>query len=185
MNILGVGAPELVLLLLIALIVAGPQRMIRWAYYLGQWTAKLRTIWADLMVVVQREIDEAGLDVKVPREIPTRRTLNRMIEDAIKPVTRPVEDVMKEVRDVRAEAQKTLQESRQEIETVGDQIRRAARDTAARSAVPSAVPANGTVSSQVPETALPPTPPTPTPTTSDETGSDSESRADFGTWTHK
>ncbi len=39
MNLLGVGVPELVVIFVIMLVFAGPKRMVRWAYVLGQYTA--------------------------------------------------------------------------------------------------------------------------------------------------
>jgi Sec-independent protein secretion pathway components len=75
MNILGIGGPELILILLIMLIVAGPKRMIAWAYTLGKYIARFRRMWEETVDVLQKEFDEAGVDIKVPRELPTRANL--------------------------------------------------------------------------------------------------------------
>jgi Sec-independent protein translocase protein TatA len=77
MDIFGIGGMELVAIVLIALIVAGPRRMIRWAYVAGQYAARLKRMWGDVAVSLQREFDEAGVDVKVPTQLPTRGSLQR------------------------------------------------------------------------------------------------------------
>ena len=77
MNILGVGAAELVAVLLIMLVFAGPKRMIHWSYVLGQHVAKFRKIWSETVDLVQKEFDEAGVDIKLPKEPPTRKSVNQ------------------------------------------------------------------------------------------------------------
>ena len=98
MNILGVGAAELVAILLIMLVFAGPKRMIHWSYVLGQHVAKFRKIWSETVDLVQKEFDEAGVDIKLPKEPPTRKSLNRTVSDAVKPMTQPVQDSLDEVK---------------------------------------------------------------------------------------
>src|SRR5262245_58410670 len=92
MDILGIGGWELVAILLIMLIVAGPKRMIAWSYTLGKYVAQLRKMWAETAQVIQKEFDEAGLDVQVPKDIPTRGDLNREIGRALTPVTKPFQE---------------------------------------------------------------------------------------------
>lgn len=98
MNVFGVGAWELVAILLIMLVFAGPKRMIHWSYVLGQHVAKFRKIWSETVDLVQKEFDEAGVDIKLPKEPPTRKTLNRSLTDAVKPMTQPVQDSLDEVK---------------------------------------------------------------------------------------
>lgn len=98
MNILGVGAAELVAVLLIMLVFAGPKRMIHWSYVLGQHVAKFRKIWSETVDLVQKEFDEAGVDIKLPKEPPTRKSLNRTVSDAVKPMTQPLQDSLDEVK---------------------------------------------------------------------------------------
>lgn len=98
MNILGVGAWELVAILLIMLVFAGPKRMIHWSYVLGQHVAKFRKIWSETVDLVQKEFDEAGVDIKLPKEPPTRKGLNRAVTDAVKPMTNPMQDTLDEVK---------------------------------------------------------------------------------------
>jgi len=100
MEILGVGGAEFVAILIIMLVVAGPKRMIQWAYILGKYTAKVRAMWTESMAYLQKEFDAAGLDVELPKEPPTRRSLNRQftqqINKALSPVTKPIKEVLDE-----------------------------------------------------------------------------------------
>lgn len=85
MNILGIGGFELVLILIIMLMVAGPKRMIHWAYIMGKWVAKFRIMWSQTVDMVQKEINAAGYDVELPKDPPTRANLTRWAQNAVKP----------------------------------------------------------------------------------------------------
>ena len=98
MNIFGVGAAELLAILLIMLVFAGPKRMIHWSHVLGQHVARFRKIWSETVDLVQKEFDEAGVDIKLPKEPPTRKSLNRSVAEAVKPMTQPVQDSLDEVK---------------------------------------------------------------------------------------
>ncbi len=98
MNFFGVGGAELIAILVIMLVFAGPKRMIHWSYVLGQYVAKFRVIWSQTVDLVQKEFDEAGVDIKLPKEPPTRQNLNRTLGDAIKPMTKPIQDSLDEVK---------------------------------------------------------------------------------------
>jgi Sec-independent protein translocase protein TatA len=98
MEIFGIGTAELIAILLIMLVVAGPKRMIRWAYILGQYTAKARQMWAEVMAGVQKEFDAAGVDVKLPKDIPTRRNLAGQVNKAFSTFTQPTQDVLNELK---------------------------------------------------------------------------------------
>lgn len=106
MSAFGIGGWELVLVLLIMLIVAGPKRMINWAYYLGKFTARMRVLWDEMVDVLQAEIDEAGVDIKLPREAPTKENLGKWANDNLKPISDPInetlEEVKEDVKDLRA-----------------------------------------------------------------------------------
>ena len=98
MNILGVGAWELIAILLIMLVFAGPKRMIHWSYVLGQHVAKFRKIWSQTVDLVQKEFDDAGVNIKLPKEPPTRKNLNSAITEAVKPMSQPLQDSLEEVK---------------------------------------------------------------------------------------
>jgi Sec-independent protein translocase protein TatA len=108
MDIFGIGGWELVAILLIMLVVAGPKRMIHWAYILGTYVAKMRTMWSEAVGVLQKEFDEAGVDIKLPKEPPTRGQWTRMASDALKPVSEPLKAVQNEVRGELERAQEAL-----------------------------------------------------------------------------
>lgn len=96
MNILGIGGWELALIVLIMLVVAGPKRMLQWAYILGKYLGQLRILWGQLMTGVQKELDDAGVDLQLPKDIPTRGDINRVARDALRPMTEPVEQTIRE-----------------------------------------------------------------------------------------
>jgi Sec-independent protein translocase protein TatA len=112
MEIFGVGGAELVAILIIMLIVAGPKRMIQWAYVLGQYTSKARAMWAETMTYVQKELKEAGMDVELPKEIPTRGSLNsqisQQVQKAVAPISKPLQETLDaaktEVKQIKTEA---------------------------------------------------------------------------------
>lgn len=98
MELLGIGAWELVAILLVMLLVAGPKRMIAWSYKLGQYVAVMRKMWGETAQMLQKEFDDAGVDFKVPTEPPTRGSLQKEISRAIAPVAKPITDSMDEVK---------------------------------------------------------------------------------------
>lgn len=98
MNILGIGPVEFVLIFIIAMVFAGPKRMLQWAYLMGKYTSNLRRMWAEMMRGLQQEIDAAGVDLRLPQDIPTRADFNRMIDSAVKPVKEPMQATMDELK---------------------------------------------------------------------------------------
>lgn len=98
MDILGIGGWELVVVIIIMLIVAGPKRMIAWSYTLGRYIGMIRGMWAETAKQLQREFDETGIDVKVPTSIPTRQTLNNEIRRAATPLTKPLQESLDSVK---------------------------------------------------------------------------------------
>ncbi len=118
MEIFGIGGAELAAILIIMLIVAGPKRMIQWAYVLGQYTAKARSMWSDVMDNVQREIDAAGVDVKLPKTMPTRTSFVNPVNNVWANITAPVQDAM---NDIRTEMNQTQTELRDTMQTVQEE----------------------------------------------------------------
>jgi len=84
MEIFGVGILELILILVIAIIVLGPDGMVKTARSLGVWLRKVikSPIWAQLMDT-QREL----------REMPTRLVREAGLEEDIKELKRTTQDV--------------------------------------------------------------------------------------------
>ncbi len=77
MNIFGVGPAELILILVLLFVVAGPKRMIQWAYYIGRYTAQFRRMVEESWSQVRKELESAQIDL--PEELPRRR-INLMQE---------------------------------------------------------------------------------------------------------
>ena len=116
MEIFGVGGAEMVAILVIMLVVAGPKRMVQWAYVLGQYVSKARVMWDEVMAGVQKEIDDAGLDVQLPKTMPTRATLNNLtnpMSNVWANFTAPVQEVM---NDVSTEIKQTHTELRDVVQ---------------------------------------------------------------------
>ena len=57
MNILGMGSLELLVVLLLAFIVLGPERMVHAARMLGKPSRELRRMTSEVTVMVQEEVD--------------------------------------------------------------------------------------------------------------------------------
>jgi len=170
MDILGVGGWELVAILLIMLIVAGPKRMISWSYTLGKYVSQLRRMWADTAQMLQKELDDAGVDVQVPKDIPTRGDLNRELGRALTPVTKPFQETMNA-------AKKELDGTKQAMTVTPTPTTAPVKPTPAASVTPP------------PSVTPPATPPTPIVKPVEEKPAPSNGNAnghvDFGTWSQK
>ncbi len=97
MNVLGVGGSELLIVLLIMLVIAGPKRMIHWSYVLGQHLSKFRRMWSETVDIVQKEFDEAGVGIQLPKDVPTRGSLNKQAGKLMSGVTAPMQETLDEV----------------------------------------------------------------------------------------
>jgi len=162
MDILGVGGWELVAILLIMLIVAGPKRMIQWSYTLGKYVAQLRRMWSETAQMLQKEFDDAGVDVQVPKDIPTRADLKPARHGWIADSEEPF--------------QETMNATQKEIDSAKEAVR--LKPTPIN---PPTTPA-ATPPAQTP-------PPTPTVKPIEEkpaaSNGNSNGHADFGTWSQR
>ncbi|MBL8145865.1 MAG: twin-arginine translocase TatA/TatE family subunit [Anaerolineae bacterium] len=98
MEILGIGGWEIVLIFILLLIVAGPKRMIAWSYTLGRYLAVFRNMWAETAAALQKELRQAGVDVEIPSEPPTRGSINTLITNTVTKLAAPVTDPLKETQ---------------------------------------------------------------------------------------
>jgi Sec-independent protein translocase protein TatA len=182
MNIFGIGEVELVLIILIALIVAGPKRMIQWMYVLGRWTARLRKMWSDASEMIQKEVNEAGLDIEIPKELPNRNNIRQAAAKALKPFSEPVKEAVDEVRTVGKELDSTVKQTRESVRGVQNDVRNAGRQLKTPASTPvtsNGSVANGTSSNGTTSNGAGNTPSTRTTNTpTDQDASDSA----FGTW---
>lgn len=129
MDILGIGGWEFIAILIIMLLVAGPKRMIQWSYTLGRYVSTLRRMWAETATMLQKELDDAGVDVKVPTQPPTRGSIKRDVTKALSSVTKPIQDTMDEVK----QEVEPLREAVSLPRTLGKPITRTTSDESAPS----------------------------------------------------
>ncbi|TVR24081.1 MAG: hypothetical protein EA396_02150 [Anaerolineaceae bacterium] len=108
MSIFGIGIWEIVMIMLIALIVAGPRRLLNWAYVTGRFFAQMRQLWDRTVSAMQKEIDSAGVDFKLPKDPTDRRAMRRLAEDAVRPLREPMEKAMRDYEAERNGIQKEL-----------------------------------------------------------------------------
>jgi Sec-independent protein translocase protein TatA len=93
MEIAGVGALEVVAIFIIMLVVAGPKRMVSWAYTLGQYVSKMRAMFQETMNAVKKEIDVESLDIR--KDIPAL-TMGRfdIVSEAAKVINADLDNVV-------------------------------------------------------------------------------------------
>src|SRR4051812_35449430 len=68
-GIMGVGPLELVVIIILMLVVAGPKRMIAWAYQAGRYMSVLRGMFQETMDAFQRELEASGLDSTITKDL--------------------------------------------------------------------------------------------------------------------
>lgn len=110
MSLFGVGIMELVLVVMIALIVAGPKRMIQWAYMTGRFIAQIQHTWSKAIEAMQKEFDEAGVDLHLPKDPMNPQEMRRFKEEALKPIREPMEQA---IRDYHEEQRNLYNEVKQ------------------------------------------------------------------------
>jgi len=54
---------QIFIILILALILFGPKQMIQYAYVAGRYLAKFRAMWEQTAQVIQKEFEQAGLDL--------------------------------------------------------------------------------------------------------------------------
>jgi len=60
-NILGMGIPEVLVIFVIMMVLFGPKQMVKWAYDIGRYTAKMRAMFQETMDAFQKEMNASGL----------------------------------------------------------------------------------------------------------------------------
>lgn len=97
MELFGVGGTELILIIIIAMVVAGPKRVAQWMYYVGKFVARLQRMWSEMMQVIQQELKESGMDVELPKTPPTRQSINQAARNMLKPYTQELDEAKKDI----------------------------------------------------------------------------------------
>lgn len=104
MNILGIGIPEIIVIFIIMLVVAGPKRMIEWAYHIGRYTAKIRAMYQETMEAFQKELNASGLD-DVTKDLSNLRSNSfDIVSEASKIINTEVQDATSAVSDAASDA---------------------------------------------------------------------------------
>ncbi len=68
-NILGIGLPQIAIVLILSLVLFGPKKMVEYAYQAGRIIAQLRAMWEEASRGVQKEFREAGMDFQELKKI--------------------------------------------------------------------------------------------------------------------
>lgn len=144
MNILGMGIWELLLIMIIAMVVAGPQRLLRWAYLAGRFFAQVRVVWGRVMEDVQREFDEAGVDVHLPKDPSNRQQMRRFAQEALRPIREPMQQAMQDYEEERRRLN-------QELKGVQDEVKGSSQDAAIQGPAPRPEANNGSSGSASPD----------------------------------
>lgn len=133
MNIFGVGTAEIVVIFLIMLVVAGPKRMVRWSYHLGKYVGKFRKMWSEVVDVLQHEMDEAGVDVKIPKDLPTRQNITKVVAGMAKPYT---DELEKAAKDLKAPLQESLDSTDKTLKETAADLNASVADTTPKKSQP-------------------------------------------------
>ena len=92
MDILGVGAAELIIFMLVLLVVAGPERSLLWARELGRYIRQIRQYLSELMGEFEKELGPDGREMlDVVREVRQNATdIRRAPQNTISKLTSEV-----------------------------------------------------------------------------------------------
>ena len=108
----GIGAPELILILIIAGMVMGPERIVRTARWLGRTSAQLQGISRTFMRQLNAEltgIDNEGEMTNAWGEVQDlRRQLADLKKEITSVATQPVKEGQQAIRDARDEVENTI-----------------------------------------------------------------------------
>ena len=63
-NILGIGLPQIAIVVVLSLVLFGPKQMLQYAYQAGRFLAKARAMWEEAARNMQQEMQNSGVDLK-------------------------------------------------------------------------------------------------------------------------
>lgn len=119
MNLFGIGAAELAIIFLIMLIIAGPKRMMQWAFIAGTYVAKLRKMWDETSKILKKELEQAGIEPEVvdtlqelakPRGLRKANPLDALVDEMKKPMEQALKPVEAVVDEIKAKPGTSLQQ---------------------------------------------------------------------------
>jgi len=82
-NILGIGLPQIAIVLVLSLVLFGPKQMMQYAYQAGRFLSKARAMWEEAARNMQSEIQASGIDLKEFKDIGQglRQDMNQVVGD--------------------------------------------------------------------------------------------------------
>lgn len=89
----GIGLPELIIIMIVALVVVGPERLPEMGRKLGKTVNDLRRMYAGLREQLGPDFDEVEKQVRALRSLDPRRELNTIGQRAFDGLTKDVGDV--------------------------------------------------------------------------------------------
>ncbi|MCL4803323.1 MAG: twin-arginine translocase TatA/TatE family subunit [Anaerolineae bacterium] len=111
-NIFGIGLPELVLILVIAGMVMGPERIVRTARSLGALTARLQTISRTFIRQLNAELDNVDESGQIKSTVEELDQLRRQVADLKREVftlaAGPAADIKQVTRGLQIEDENTI-----------------------------------------------------------------------------
>lgn len=89
----GIGLPELIIIMIVALVVVGPERLPEMGRKLGKTVNDLRRMYTGLREQLGPDFDEVEKQVRALRSLDPRRELNTIGQRALDGLTKEVGDV--------------------------------------------------------------------------------------------
>ena len=115
-SVFGIGLPELLVILLLAGIVMGPQRIRQVARWLGMMTAKLQAISRTFMRQLNAELDSLDSDGDLRGAMEEVQNLRQQVEDLRRELKTSTMRPMEEGKAALSEGKQALEESQQAIQ---------------------------------------------------------------------
>lgn len=110
-NIFGIGAPELILILLIAGIVMGPERIGRAARWLGKTTAQLQAISRSFMRQLNAELDGVDQSGDLRGAMDEVQELRRQIAELRSELLNSTDSSIRETRAILDDTRREVEQS--------------------------------------------------------------------------
>jgi len=107
----GIGAPELIFILILAGIVLGPHRIRDIARWLGKTTAQLQAISRGFTAQLTKELDAIDESGDLKETLQEVKDLRRQVTELRHEITRGVSEPMKEARELLKEGNESLNQT--------------------------------------------------------------------------
>lgn len=119
-NILGIGVPEIIIILVIAFLIVGPERVPEIGRKVGKFYRNMRRVTTNLTAEVKQAIDWDEEDVKNIKEVTDvlkeeNTSLRQELDDLKKAVVSDMQEVNKSVADAGSEIKASLSQEGEEL----------------------------------------------------------------------